>query len=154
MNIRTKQVGFTLIELLLVISIIGILFGLTTINLVNAQTSTSIVTSKNMLIADLKSQQTKAINGIDGSGSFGVHFSSNNRYTLFRGASFAGASSIFSVSIDGNISFSGNDIIFSPVTGEIQGFSNTAPPTITVANTVGLGQKVIIFNRYGVVIQD
>jgi len=154
MNIRIKQNGFTLIELLLVISIIGILFGLTTISLVNAQTSTSIATSRDMLVADLKSQQAKAINGTDGSGSFGVHFSSNNTYTLFQGASFAGATSVFSVTIDNNISFSGNDIIFSPVSGEIQGFSDTTPPTITVTNTVGIGQKVITFNKFGAVTQD
>lgn len=154
MNKQVRQIGFTLIELLLVISIIGILFGLVTISLTKAQQSTYIAASEEMLVADLKSQQAKAMNGTDGGGSFGVHFSSSDTYILFQGASFAGASSTSSVSIDNNISFSGNDIIFSPIKGEIQGYLDIAPSTIILTNTDGSENKTIIFNRLGVITQD
>lgn len=150
---QINNAGYTLVELLMAMTIIGILFGLTTISLVNVQRSTSVAASKEMLIADLKSQQTKAMNGTEGGGGFGVHFDSNNTYTLFQGTIFNPASTTNSpVSVDDNISFSGNDIVFSSVNGEIQGFST--PPTITVANTAGPEQRIIRLNRYGVVIQD
>lgn len=140
------QSGFTLIELLLAISIVGVLFGLTTFSLLHAQQKTSITTSEEMLIADLKGQQTKAMNGIENGGSFGVRFSLNNTYTLFHGAINS------PVTVDDNISFtsngSGNNIIFSPVSGEI------TPTTITVKNAASSEQKNIVLNKYGVVTQD
>lgn len=149
--------GFTLIELLLAMSIIGILFGLTTINLLGAYRSTSVATSEEMLIADLKSQQAKAMNGTDSGGSFGVHFSipADNTYTLFQGPSFDSTSLTNSpVSVSDSISFSGSDVVFLPVTGEVYDFDAT-PPTITVVDTTGgSGPKTIQLNRYGVVIQD
>lgn len=149
------QKGYTLVELLLAMSIVGVLFGLTTISLVNAQRSTSVATSEEMLIADLKSQQTKAMNGTEGGGGFGVHFDSNNTYILFNGLTYDITDPANSpVSVDDNISFSGNhtEIVFLPVNGEVKDF--TAPQTITVANTAGPEQRIIEINRYGVVIQD
>lgn len=155
LEIPALQVGFTLIEILLVISITGILFGLTTIGLIKAQSTTSVRASEEMLIADLKSQQAKAMNGTDNAGSFGVHFSSNNTYTLFQGVNFDPDSPANSpVSVDGNISISGNDIIFLPVSGAVKDFLETAVPTIIVTNATGSEQKTIKLNRYGVITQD
>lgn len=146
---QINTAGFTLIELLLAISITGILFGLTTISLSGAQRSTSIATSEEMLIADLKSQQAKAMNGTDYNGeSFGVRFDSSNTYTLFQGTTTS------PVSVDDNISFSGNEIIFSSINGEVKDYSDINPPTIMVSDTVGSGLKTIKLNRYGVVIED
>ena len=151
-DIKIDERGFTLIELLLVIAIAGILFGITTFNLAKTQRSTSVATSEEMLIADLRSQQVKAMNGTDNGGSFGIHFSSNNTYTLFQGTNFTGVG--LPVTVDDNISFTGSDIVFSSINGEVKDFSAAIPPTVVVADTVGTGQKTIILNRYGVVIQD
>lgn len=154
-QIKINKKGFTLIELLLAISIVGILFGLTTISLANVRESTTISTSSELIIADLKSQQTKAMNGTDGGGNFGVHFSANNSYILFRGTSFDSTSPANSlVSVDENITFSAGDIIFSPVSGEVTNFIEVNPPIVTVTNSNGSAQKTIILNRYGVVVQD
>jgi len=154
MNTRVKQAGFTLIELLLAISIIGILFGLTTISLLKAQQSTAVGTSEEMLIADLKNQQAKAMNGTDNGGSFGVHFESNT-YILFNGDAYVlDDPKNSSVSVDENISFSGNNIVFLPVSGEIKDYLDADPPIITVTNATGSEQKAIQLNKHGVVVQD
>ena len=140
--------GFTLIELILAISIIAILFGLSTMNLLHAQNSTTVTTVEETLISDLKSQQTKAMNGTDSGGSFGIHFSSDSTYTLFQGTSYDPSSGSNSpITIDA-ITFSGNDVVFSSINGE------TTATTITVAHTNGLETKTIQLNKYGAVIVD
>ncbi|HYK09106.1 MAG TPA: prepilin-type N-terminal cleavage/methylation domain-containing protein [Candidatus Eisenbacteria bacterium] len=150
-----QNAGFTLIELLLAMSIAAILLGFTTFSLMSAQRSTSAATAEESLIADIKSQQIKAMNGIHGSGNFGIHFTGSNTYTLFQGGSFVGASSTSPVTIDDNISFTctvgcaSGDMVFTKVNGEI-----SSPTTITVVNTAGTESKTIIFNRYGVITAD
>jgi prepilin-type N-terminal cleavage/methylation domain-containing protein len=148
-SIFKSEEGFTLVELLLAIGIAGILLSLTTIGLLNAQRTTSLVTAEESLIADIKSQQIKAMNGIQGSGNFGIHFASTNTYTLFQGSTFGGASSTSPVSLDDNITLSGSDVIFSKVSGEI-----TTPATITVTNTANGTSKTIQMNKYGVITGD
>lgn len=146
--------GFTIIELLLAIGIVSILFGLTTFNLLKTQNSTSVATAKETLIADLKSQQLKAMNGTDGAGSFGIHFPGNSTYTLFKGINYVnGAPSNADVTIDGGINFScpsctNNDIVFTQITGE------AAPSSFIVAHAAGNDSRTIVINKYGVVTSD
>ncbi len=142
-----SQRGFTIIELLVVMGIGSILLGLTTISLLNVQHNTSVAAAQESLIADLKSQQSKAMNGSKNGGNFGVHFStpSNNTYTLFQGTDFAHQTSTTVVTIDDGITYSGSDVVFTAVSGEI------SPSTITVTSTGGSGTKQIVMNKFGVV---
>lgn len=153
-NSQSKfESGYTLIELLVVMAIAGILLGFISINLVHTQQSTSLNTAEEMLIADIKSQQVKAMQGTDGGGSFGIHFSSNNTYTLFAGTTYVPAAATNAdVHVDGPLSFSGSDIVFDSVSGEVHGYAS--PVSVTVTNASGGGSKTIQLNKYGVVIQE
>lgn len=154
MKKRCSQAGYTLIELLVVMGIAGILLGFVTINLLHVQQGTSLSTAEEMLIADMRSQQMKAMQGTSGGGSFGIHFSSDNTYTLFQGASYdASSSTNFPVSVDGPVTFaSGSDIIFDSVSGAVHNFNS--PVSVTVTNTASSDQKIIQLNRYGVITQE
>lgn len=152
---QSLQSGFTLIELLLVLSITSLLLGLVTFNLIGARNTTSLATQEESLIANIKSQQIKAMNGIQGGGSYGVHFITGDCHTLiscyilFQGTSFLTATTTSPVSIDDSISFtctscSGGDVVFAKTSGE------TTPVSITVSSTVSSQTKTVTLNRLGV----
>ena len=134
--------GFTLIELLIVIGITTILLSLSTINLVRVQQKTNLTAVVDTLIADLKSQQIKAMKGDSGGGDFGIHFTGSNSYIL--------TPDNFTVNLDNPIqisSFPGNDIVFTQISGEVA----NAPNTITLTNSAGGDQQIIDINKYGVI---
>lgn len=152
------QKGFTLIELLLSMAVITILFGLVTFNVIGALRSTSVAGATESLMADIKKQQIKAMNGtsqLPTSGdSFGIFFQPD-RYVLFHGTTFVATDeSNSTVILDNNIqlssSFSGNTLIFSQLSGEILSFSTTSN-TVLLKDVSGTEQKQITFNKYGVI---
>lgn len=142
--------GFTLLELLIVMGIASILLSLTTINLVKVQHNVSVSAASDTLIADLKSQQIKAMSGASNGGSFGIHFTSSNSYILFHGTYVEGDPTNFSISLDDpfkvSSTFPDNNIVFSKVSGEVAG-----PNTITIINTAGGEQQRLSVNKYGVI---
>src|SRR3989337_3900526 len=87
-----KRQGFTLIELALIMGIIAILISFMSINLLKPQTTASTSSSVQILGADIKEQQIKAMSGDSDfettTDSQGIYFESN-RYTLFRGPTYA-----------------------------------------------------------------
>ena len=155
-----KQRGFTLVELIIVMGIILMLSGFATINLVKQQNTTSVNSSVDVLVSDIKSQQTKAMAGVKGdlsnNISFGIYFQSD-RYVLFRGTTFSSTDSAnFTVFFDENIAFSdikfpNNTIVFQVRSGEVSGFA-PGGNTLTIQNVSGLEKKTVTVNRYGVVI--
>jgi prepilin-type N-terminal cleavage/methylation domain-containing protein len=120
------QRGFTLIELTIVLSIVGVLLGFTTINLSRSQQSASLNAVEQILLSDLKQQQLKAMigdtEGRAASDSYGIHFDSN-KYVLFHGTYSEGDSSNFVVNLDSNMQFNNPEynIDFSRLSGEIAG---------------------------------
>lgn len=146
--------GFTLIELIVVISIFVTLLGFITISLVNSQQTASLTSMQEVLIAELKQQQLKAMIG-DTEGrsvadSYGIHFDSN-RYVTFHGFAYSPGESSNSVfNLDSNTQFvnPGFDIIFSKLSGEI-----TAAMIIELQDNTNFKLKRIHLNRYGVVTQ-
>lgn len=148
MSHRSRSLGFTLLELLVVMGITTILLGFVTINLLKIQHNTSVSGASDTLIADMKSQQMKAMSGAS-SDNLGIHFTSSNSYILFHGT-YADDSTRFTVSLDDPISIlnsPGNEIIFSKLSGEVAG----APYTITIKNTAGVEQQTLTVNQYGVI---
>lgn len=154
----TLRRGFTYTEIIVVMSIILGLFGLVSVNLSKPQISASTETTSTQLLAELKSQQLKAMNG-DTSGSdqisaYGIAIESD-KYTLFRGSSFNSADpENFVVPISAPLSlsttFPGSVIVFTPVSGEISSFT-LGNDSITVTHSDSSDPNVIQLNSYGVV---
>lgn len=150
--------GFTLIELLLIIGLTSVLLGIVTINLLKVQHNTSVSASANSFIADIKSQQNKAMSGVlaSSNGNYGVYFdpTTPNKYVLFHGTSYNPADTTnFTVTLDSpmtvSTTFPGNNVIFSGLSGEV--CASTCSYTITLTNSAGGEQKKLTFNRYGVI---
>lgn len=146
-----KSKGFTLVELAVVISIIVTLLGFITINLVRSQQTASLTSVGEILLADLKHQQLKAMVGdTEGraeSSAYGIHFDSD-KYVLFHGTYSAGETSNSVINLDNNMQFvsSGFNIIFSKRNGEI------SPPVIVeLQDNTNLKLKRIRLNIYGVI---
>lgn len=160
-----KKAGFTVMELVIVMSVIALLAGFTTINLIRPQTTSTSSSALNTLVSDLKEQQIKAMAGDseDQTGATGAQphgiFLENNQYTLFRGASFNPAEpNNFTVNIETGLTLSNTfpplgptgEIVFAKRSGEVTGYSAGAD-TITLTNTQTGEQKTITINRYGTV---
>lgn len=152
--------GFTLIELLVVMAIGSVFFGILTINLFRVHSDVSQDAFADSLVADLKLQQSKAMNGsTEGrttGDSYGVHFLAD-QYILFHGTSYSPSqSSNFSVELPENVSITGtqfpnNTIVFTKVSGEIADFTD-GNNTITITENNSGVDKVITLNRYGVIV--
>lgn len=154
-----KKTGFVLIELAVVFGILAVLIGMTTINIFGSRQKASVTATIDTLVADLRSQQTKAMSGtIDSDGilpAYGIHFDTN-QYVLFRGASFSAILSSNAVNpLDtrvnfSNIFFPNGNVVFASRSGEFIGFMS-GTDSITV-NQIDSGEsKIIQLNRYGVI---
>jgi type II secretory pathway pseudopilin PulG len=152
--------GFTILELLVIMGITSILVGIVTINLLKVQHNTSVSSAVDTLIADIKGQQIKAMNGAQASsnGDYGIYFDpTHTKYILFHGTTYVPAdSSNFPVVLESSISvsstFPNSIVVFSKPSGEVANFLSPNN-TITLTNTAGSEQAVITVNRYGVVTQ-
>lgn len=157
-SLKINEKGFTLTELIVVMGILTILLSFVTLNLVNIQQKTSQRSTLDVLIADIKDQQNKAMAGGTKSGQntdYGIYFEAN-RYILFQGSSYvSGDSSNFAVNLDSgltftNILFPSSQIVFQRVSGEVIGFTS-GQNTVTLTNSSNNDQKTIQINRYGVI---
>jgi prepilin-type N-terminal cleavage/methylation domain-containing protein len=148
------QDGFSLIEITLVMSIMAILMGLITVNLFKFQHTSQLSSTLNSFLADCKEQQIKAMVGdTEGTGTisnYGVHFETSS-YTLFRNT-YGRANFVISIpsTLTFTTTFPSSQLIYTQGSGEISGFTS-GQNTVTMKDTVDGSQKVITFNRYGVV---
>lgn len=154
-----SEKGFTIIELVIVLGITLLIFGFITVNMVSFQQKTSINTSIDKLISEIKNQQVKAMTGAgsNGSGSsYGIYFQSD-RYVLFTGSSYSSTnSSNLTVMLDPNLSFANitfpsNSTVFLQKSGELDGFID-GNNTIKLKENQGLNEKTITLNKYGVIV--
>ncbi len=146
--------GLTVIELIVVMGIMAVIITATSFNLLSGQRQVVKSGMVEQVVADVRSQQSKTMSG-DGTGStFGVHFDTSS-YVLFTGSVYdANDSSNFVVSLDNNVqfvtSFSGNNIIFTPVSGEVTNYVSGSD-TISVIDATDNSVYVLHVNQYGVV---
>jgi general secretion pathway protein G len=152
-DVASRQQGFTLVELLVVIVIIALLFALSTINLGHAQSSASVSSDTNTLLADLKAQQLLAMSGDMGSNNtqqpHGIYFQSNS-YTLFADSTYNSSdTNNYTVNISPDTlatTFTNHEVVFEVGDGAISGFTN-GDNTITLNGT---GQtQTITLDRFG-----
>lgn len=144
--------GFTLVEAILVIGLMAILFGISSITLVQPQAKNSLVVTSTNLIADIKQQQLLAMLGDAGSqitaSSHGVRFDANS-YTLFTGTNYLGSTNQFAISLPQGITISSTslpiDLIFAQRSGE-----PNAIVQITLSDGNG-NQKNLTINRLGAI---
>jgi len=154
-----KQNGFVLIELIVVIGMLAVLIGMITVSTLGSQRRAALTSTVDTLVADLRSQQTKAMTGVT-SGSiiqagYGVFFQSD-RYILFQGASYSAAmTSNAPIVIDTRVKFSSiklpnSSVVFASKSGEIVGF-NSQLNSVTVTQSDSNFAKTLYLNRYGVI---
>jgi len=144
--------GFTLIELIVVVSIIVTLLGFITISLVRSQQTASLTSTEEVLIAELKQQQLKAMigdtEGRTTSDFYAIHFEQRS-YVTFHGLSYSSSDSSNSIfNLEDNIQFNNPnfDIIFSKLSGTI-----SAATTIEIQDNTNSEVKRIRLNIYGTV---
>lgn len=155
------QSGFTLIELLLVMGILAVLVGISSINLLQAHRNAILASTLDTLFADVKQQQIKAMVGDTENGTstgpHGVYFTDNS-YTLFQGSSYnPSEESNFLVELPevlefGNNTLTNSTLIFNRVNGSMTNYSPTTN-SITLHNTQNEDEIVIRFNRLGIIYQ-
>ena len=153
--------AYTQVELIVILAIIAVLFTVASVGLNSLQQQSYIDNTVETMLSDIKLQQTKAMTGdtsSTGSNSeYGIHFYSNNSYTLFKGSNYSSFdSNNFTVTQSSAISitttFPQSNLIFAKGSGEVVGFISNQN-TITVTNTNDSQNRKITINRFGVITQ-
>ncbi len=161
-NFKLKR-GFTLSELLIVIAIMGILLSLTTINLFSAYYKNNLNTSLDVLLADLRQQQLKAMvadtQGASTRRAHGIYFKSDS-YVLYQGG-LTGNSYLstdpfnFEVKPNEEVQFTNiflpnSQVLFASNSGEIVDYDPLLN-YVTLKNIHTEETKTIRFNQFGTV---
>ncbi len=159
MQFLKNQKGFSILEVILAVAVLAILLAIATMNLVGATHRTYQNTTAETLIADLKTQQIKAMNGdTEGSGitgNYGIYFQPT-QYVLFRGSTYSPSNPTnFAVKIPDDVNFTNilfpdSQVIFASGSGEFANFAN-GKNSVTIINLTGTTQKTVTLNRFGVV---
>lgn len=138
---RTES-GLTLIELMVAMGITLTLLTIGSLAFIKPQQKVNIDTVVNTLIADIKSQQTKAMSG-DTASNYTIHFE-ENRYILDN----------FTVLLDENvritnITFNNQDLVFQKGSGEVNfvGSQNS----LNIINDNSDESVQISINKYGTI---
>jgi len=149
---RTQR-GFTLVELMVVVLLTTTLLGFATISLVRSQQGISLTSVEEILVADLRQQQLKAMIGdTEGRASsdfYGIHFDSN-RYVLFHGTTYSSLDASNSIiNLQNNMQFNNSnyDVIFSKLSG------TTSATIVELNDNTSSKLKRIHLNIFGVVNQ-
>ena len=151
--------GFTLIELTIVIALFSLVSTLLLFNVSKPKAFADITSSEDLIISTLKEVQSKSmLGGLEGLAqptTFGVHFE-QDKYVLFRGAVYNPADSFnLETPLKPNLSFSqislpNQNIIFSRLSGEVQGFVSTQNSfTLLEKNTSET--RIFTINRFGAI---
>lgn len=146
--------GFTFIELMIAMGIFITLMMIGSFGFIPLKQKVSLTTTIHSLVTDLRQQQLKAMAGETGQG---VYFDPDQKnYVLFEGTTYQSENlTNFRIPLGdqvivSTIDFTGRQIIFESVSGEI---SNYIPDDkIVLQNSASNEQKTIFFNKYGTII--
>jgi type II secretory pathway pseudopilin PulG len=148
-----------LIELVVVFGMLAVLTTMTMSSLFGSHRTATVTATVDTLIADLRSQQTKAMSGSQQSGispaGYGIYFQTN-QYTLFKGTTYsAGDTSNAVIALDPRVTFSaislpGSTIAFASKSGEFVNYA-TSSSSLVVRHSDSGNAKTIRLNRYGVI---
>lgn len=151
--------GFVLIEVVVVFGMLAVLTIMTTLNVFGSNRSASLSGTIDALIADLKTQQTKAMTGAQISSAsplgYGIHFDTTG-YTMFKGLTYSASDANNSrVTNDTKVTFStillpDNSVVFASRSGEFVNYATTSS-SLTVTHADSGVSKVIRINRYGAI---
>jgi prepilin-type N-terminal cleavage/methylation domain-containing protein len=153
----SSKSGFTLLELIVVVGIFCILLAIASLNLSNINPKANLEGTVQILVADLKQQQIKAMSGeITSTGNpdnFGIYFS-GTKYTLFHGSVYSPvATDNFDVNLDRiqiSSTFPLSSLIYKKSSGEIINFQSDKN-TITLTQIDNNLTKVITISKYGAI---
>ena len=150
--------GFTMVELLLVMSILAIIFSFIMVNLSNVIPKANVKGAAEVVVADLREQQMKALSGYEsvtgGSSNYGVFFE-NDRYILFTGDVYVvGLDDSYTVMLEPGLAFDTSNLplstlVFLKGSGEVRNY-NEILNSIAIRNTSTLETITIEFNQLGV----
>lgn len=151
--------GFTIIEMIVVLAILATLLSIGYVRFTDIARHAPLTATVETVIADLRSQQTKAMSGYGSGGpaadNYGVYFDTN-RYVLFKGSAYSpDDTGNMSTALPEYITFStvafpASSVIFIKGSGEVSDYSATGN-TATLSQTLSGEQKTITINRYGTV---
>jgi type II secretory pathway pseudopilin PulG len=149
--------AFTLVETMLIMAIIGLLFGISSVLLSRLVPRANLVSSTETLTAELRSQQLRAMTGEKNAANqadqHGIYLE-GNQYTLFSGSSFNPSATdnlvtALNSSVQLSTNFPDQSVVFARGGGEILNF-NPSANTITLTDTLSGETRTIIFNSYGI----
>lgn len=160
MNQWSKR-GFTFVEMVVIMGIFATLAAIVTVQALGYQRRASVSQVAEILVSDIRSQQTKAmtgatVGGVDPPG-FGVYLE-GTRYILFTGLSYSAADPRNRiVTIPENVTVQNNtfpdqSIVFLAGSGELNGFSSGQNRFVLMENA-GMATKTIEFNRLGLLLR-
>lgn len=150
--------GFTLVELLMVMSIIAILLGLTSLNLSTLVPRADLHATLDVITADVYAQQNAAMagemNGQTSDPGYGVRFEAD-RYILFTGLTYdpAAVTNIvipYPQSVEASvINLPDDQLIFSMMSGEVRNFSS-GQSSISLVSTTTNEMQTLEWNQLGI----
>jgi prepilin-type N-terminal cleavage/methylation domain-containing protein len=154
-----RQRGFTIIELIVGMGVFLTLIAVAVVNLTRLPSSSAQSSGYDLLVADIKSQQTEAMVGALNGGiiheDYGIYFGDRN-YTLFKGDTYNPLDSFnFVVNLDPNISvinitFQNNVLVFEKGSGEVKSYS-LGQNSLEVKNDQANEVKLLRINKYGTI---
>ena len=119
--------GFTFTEILITIGLFSIIFAIIFVSMVRPKAYASLESTEDLIYITVKEAQNLAMKGP--ASSFGVHFE-QNKFVLFQSTTYnSGDSNNLETTLEPNLSIesislpTNTDIIFSQLSGEVQGLS-------------------------------
>lgn len=153
--LKGKHSGNSLVELLIVMGLFTVMFVTSSLSLSSTRSRTTLGTTVDTLVADLRSQQTKAMSGDTGGGSgninYGVKFLANSYFLFKKDDTDPDKFEVVLDNVQITNSFTGSEIIFQKGNGEILGFDPLLNTFRLTSISNPSNQKFIVVNRLGVI---